>query len=573
MTSSEPLIPLTAYCRTSTDDQQNPEESLRWQISRASALIVGRAQIVSVTHDTDVSRSVPWPRRPEAARLIAQLPNPARGWIGIVVGEPQRAFGSAGQVQNILPQLAHWGVQLWVPEVGGPVDPESEAHDILMSLFGGLSKAERNRLRVRVRTPMKAMAPEGRYLGGRPPYGYQLVRTDVAHPNPEKARQGIQLTNLAVDPETSKVVQQIFAWRVEGVGFRTIAARLSEQGFPCPSAADRERNPHRLGRAWSLGAVRAIVMNPKYKGHGVYGSYRKVERLYDVNDPAAGNVTRMSPAPASEVVETEGTVPAIVSESVWRQAQTDRAPATPGPRPDRPQHTRYALRGLLICARCGRRMQGHTVKRRGGSERVGYQCTYRNDYPGDDGHPKSLFVAEHRVLPAVDEWLADLSSPERLDATVAAILDADKHQSGEPAELRLARRQAHEARKKLDQYLAALDAGLDPVLVTERTRAAQVELAAATAVIDTYRGSEPHLLTGREVHELLEGVGGLTTLLAHSDTAERQRVYRAAGVCLRYHRSEEGEKVIASLRVGLSRVGGPDYSNPEWRIQPLDLGR
>ena len=81
-------------------------------------------------------------------------------------------------------------------------------------------------------------------------------------------------------------------------------------------------------------------MNPKYKGQGVYGRCRKVERLYDVNDPAAGNVTRMSPAPASEVVETEGIVPAIVSESVWRQAQTDRAPATPGPRPDRPQHTR-----------------------------------------------------------------------------------------------------------------------------------------------------------------------------------------------------------------------------------------
>ncbi len=217
MTASEPHIPLTAYCRTSTDDQQNPEESLRWQLSRADALIVGRAQIVSVTHDTDVSRSVPWPRRPEAARLIAQLPNAARGWTGIIVGGPQRAFGSAGQVQNILPQLAHWGVQLWVPEVGGPVDPESEAHDLLMSLFGGLSKAERNRLRVRVRTSMKAMSSEGRYLGGRPPYGYQLGRTGVPHPNPEKARQGIQLTGLVVDPQTSKVVEQIFASRVEGV--------------------------------------------------------------------------------------------------------------------------------------------------------------------------------------------------------------------------------------------------------------------------------------------------------------------------------------------------------------------
>jgi DNA invertase Pin-like site-specific DNA recombinase len=349
MTESKSLIPLTAYARTSTDDQQNPGESLRWQLSRANALIVGRAEIVSVAHDTDVSRSVPWSRRPEAARLISQLPDPNRGWTGIVVGEPQRAFGSAGQVQNILPQLAHWGVQLWVPEVGGPVDPDSEAHDLLMSMFGGLSRAERNRLRVRVRTSMKAMAPEGRYLGGRPPYGYRLERTGVPHPNPEKARQGVQLTNLAVDPETSKVVQQIFAWRIEGIGFRTIATRLTEQGLPCPSAADRERNPHRHGRAWSVGAVRTIVMNPKYKGQGSYGRYRKVERLFDVNDPAAGNVTRMSPAPASEVIETDGIVAPIVTEKVWRQAQTDRAPATPGPRPDRPQPSPYALRGLIVC--------------------------------------------------------------------------------------------------------------------------------------------------------------------------------------------------------------------------------
>jgi site-specific DNA recombinase len=553
---SAALVPLAAYARTSTDDQQNPEESLRWQLSRASTLIAGRAEIVSVIHDTDVSRSVPWPRRPEAARLIAQLPNPSRGWSGIVVGEPQRAFGSAGQVQNILPQLAHWGVQLWVPEVGGPVDPESEAHDLLMSLFGGLSKAERNRLRVRVRTSMKAMAPEGRYLGGRPPYGYQLTRSGVLHPNPEKARQGIQLTTLVVDPETSKVVEQIFGWRVEGLGFRAIATRLTDEGVPCPSAADRDRNRHRHGRAWSVGAVRAIVLNPKYKGQGVYGRYRKVERLYDVNDPAAGNVTRMTPAPANEVIETNGIVSPIVSESVWIGAQTDRAPASPGPRPDRSGPARYALRGLIVCAGCGRKMQGHMVKRRSGTERLGYRCAYRNDYPGDESHPKTLFVAEDRILPTVDGWLASLSSPEHLDATVAAIIEADSQQPTEAPELRRARRQANEARTKLDRFLAALEAGIDPALIAERTRATQVELAEARLVINEYESSFPRPVTSEEIHDLLEEVGGLTSLLAEADTEDRRHVYQAACVHLRYKRTESGEKITASLRVGFSRVGG-----------------
>ena len=174
-------------------------------------------------------------------------------------------------------------------------------------------------------------------------------------------------------------MQQIFAWRVEGTGFRTIATRLSERGLPCPSAADRERNPHRHGRAWSV-AARPNHREPQVQGSGQLRPLPQGgARLYDVNDPAAGNVTRISPAPAVEVIETHGIVPAIVSETVWRQAQTDRAPAAPGPRPDRSQPSPYALRGLVVCARCGKQMQGHTVRRKSGARQVGYQCVCRSE--------------------------------------------------------------------------------------------------------------------------------------------------------------------------------------------------
>jgi hypothetical protein len=53
-----------------------------------------------------------------------------------------------------------------------PIDPANEAHDLVMSVFGGMSKGERNRVKVRVRTAMAAQAQiEGRFLGGRAPYG------------------------------------------------------------------------------------------------------------------------------------------------------------------------------------------------------------------------------------------------------------------------------------------------------------------------------------------------------------------------------------------------------------------
>ena len=101
-------------------------------------------------------------------RLLVAAANPDRGWEALVIGEPHRAF-YGDQFQNTFPTLHHHGIELWVPEVGGRVDPESEAHDLLMVLFGGMSKGERNRIKLRVRAAMADLTErEGRYLGGRP---------------------------------------------------------------------------------------------------------------------------------------------------------------------------------------------------------------------------------------------------------------------------------------------------------------------------------------------------------------------------------------------------------------------
>jgi hypothetical protein len=53
---------------------------------------------------------------------------------------------------------------------------------------------------------------------------------------------------------------------------------------------------------------------------------------------------------------------------------------------------------------------------------VSYLCEYRDEYTGDDGHSRSIFVAESRVIPVLDEWLADISS-SKVDQTVAAMLE------------------------------------------------------------------------------------------------------------------------------------------------------
>jgi hypothetical protein len=73
---------------------------------------------------------------PQAAALITALADRDRGFDAVVVGEPQRAF-YGNQFGNTFPLFAHYGVPLWVPEVGGPIDPLNEAHDALRAAGPG----------------------------------------------------------------------------------------------------------------------------------------------------------------------------------------------------------------------------------------------------------------------------------------------------------------------------------------------------------------------------------------------------------------------------------------------------
>ena len=316
--------------RCSTEDQQDPESSRGWQLARARALIEPRGGVIVAEYfDSGQSRSVPWQRRPQASLLLEELKKPDRAFDAVVIGEPQREF-YGNQFGNTFPLFVHFDVPLWVPEVGGPVDPTNEAHDLIMSVFGGMSKGERNRIKVRVRSAMAAQAQvEGRFLGGRPPYGYQLVDLGP-HPHPAKAADGRRLHGLALDRQTAPVVSRIFADYLDGVGLFAMAQRLTADDIPCPSAYDRERNPHRSGIAWSKSAVRAILKNPRYTGRQVWNRQRKQELLIDIDDVALGHETKLRWNSADAWVWSDRPAhPAIVDTETFQQVQARLASRGP----------------------------------------------------------------------------------------------------------------------------------------------------------------------------------------------------------------------------------------------------
>ena len=137
---------------------------------------------------------------------------------------------------------------MWLPEAGGPVDWTTRGTRVLMQVLAAQSQREVVRSRHRTLAAMTVQAVEqGRYLGGRPPYGYRLVDAGP-HPNRAHARGGRRLRRLDPDPVTAPHVRWMFAQRLAGRSVASIARELNERGVPCPSAADPDRNRHRSGR-------------------------------------------------------------------------------------------------------------------------------------------------------------------------------------------------------------------------------------------------------------------------------------------------------------------------------------
>jgi site-specific DNA recombinase len=554
--------------RVSTEDAQDPEVSRGWQLRRSRALIEpANGVIVAEYFDIGQSRSLPWACRPQAARLLTALKDPQRGFSAVVIGEPQRAF-YGNQFSPTFSVFVHYGVSLWVPEVGGPIDPGSEAHDMLMNLFGGMSKGERARVQVRVKAAMNDLAERtGRFLGGRPPYGYRLVDAGP-HPNPSKAAAGQRLHKLEPDPVTAPAVRRIYTmFAVEEIGLRSIAEVLTAEGIPSPSAYDLDRNRHRNPVGWCHSAIRAILTNPTYRGARVWAKQERVETLLDPDDVAAGHRTKMRWRDEWDWVKPEApTHEALASPELAALVAGRIATRSPGrSKPSVSAHP-YALRGLLFCAGCGTRLQGsYRPSGPGGPGRVLYRCEVKRSRalpPELADHPPTVYVSEAAILAKLDPWIESLADPTWLaesqvrDPATAARRGSMLSQLGE-------------LDRKIANLITAIESGREPSLLIDQLARREAEREALKVRLAAAAG--PSVLTTAQVDSLMQGLGGICQMLRDASPKERAAAYASLGVRMVYDDRSHQVRVSADLtRVAGGVRGGTRYNTPR-RLRGADL--
>ncbi|WP_093941860.1 recombinase family protein [Actinoalloteichus hoggarensis] len=521
--------PVAFYGRCSTEDNQDPETSHGWQVGTARKFVEPLGGMVAAEFfDVGQSRSVPWERRRDAARLLAELKNPNRGWSAVVVGEGTRCwFGN--QFSLIAPKFAAYGVDLWVPELGGRFDPRNPSHKMLMSVLGGMSESERQHVQARVRAAMDAQVlNEGRHQGGRTPFGYTVVDAGP-HPNPRKAAEGYRLRVLEIDEDAAEVVRRIFAEYLDGKGDRAIANGLNRDGVPCPSKRRPDQNRHRLADGWQGSTVRSIMENPRYTGYAVFGRWTRHETLIDPDDVAAGHVTRFRRARPDQIVRSRLPAhPAVVSVEMFTDVALLRRRRAAGGLPARrklergPKATKrpYPLRGRVRCVHCARRMEG-TPR----AERTYYRCAARTLVPGSPAlkeHPKNVYLPEAAVLGPLNEWIGELFAPENRDRTVTALV-ASQGSTPQAIDRGDAKRRLAEAEEKLTRLRAAIEAGVDPAALVEAVNEAQNRRTTAQAELKG--GRTPGSLTDAEVHAMIDHLGNLKSVLSRANPARLQELY------------------------------------------------
>ncbi|MEU6718683.1 recombinase family protein [Nonomuraea sp. NPDC046802] len=317
----------------------------------------------------------------------------------------------------------------------------------------------------------------------------------------------------------------------KGRGYLDLAEDLTRQGILSPSASDPGRNKHRDQRAWSKYAVRTILTNPRYTGHQVWNKQRKDEVLLDVENVALGTTTKQRWNTKDKWIWSEHPVhDAIVSVEEYQRVQEILATRARGQYSQRPRPTRrpYALRGVLFCGYCERRMQGNW-----NNQQAYYRCRFPNQYAilNDLHHPKAVYLREAKILDEVDGWLATAFGPDARERTIAAMTE----QAIAPNETALfdLRKQLSKCDRKLSRYRSVLDAGGDPIEIFSWINEIKNERARLEEEQRTVPAVQPTSVA--EIRSMIEEIGYLVRLIGEADSGDKAELYMRLGLKLTYY--------------------------------------
>lgn len=425
--------------------------------------------------------------------------------VGIILGlEMSRLARSNKDWHQLLELCAIFRTLL--ADQDGLYDPTDYNDRLLLGLKGTMSEAELHVLRSRMYQGLLNKARRGEVFN-HPPAGYIKLPTGTFVLDPDEQVQGV--IRLLFDQfQRQGSICGLLHYLVEH------NIRMPIRPHHGPNRGQLEwRRPNRV-------TLQYLLHHPLYAGYYRWGHRPCDPRRKLGGRPGTGRTIR---APEECLVLLEGRCPAYITvERFWanqRRLESNHAASLKGVR-----HGPSLLGGLLVCARCGRRLLvGYTNAGRG----LRYSCIRgRLDY----GEPLCQSLSGQRLDALVSAQVLSVLQPAALELHLSAAADVAQ----ERRRLHLhwqqqLERSRYEAERAARQYQA-----VEPenrLVTRELERRWEEALAEQTRLTEEYERfcrSQPASLSAAE-QEQIRSLARDIPQLWHADTttsAERQRLVR-----------------------------------------------
>lgn len=165
------------YIRVSTDAQANDGTSLA---SQRTALLAAGVAPDDIYEDAGVSGAVPLFERPGGLGLRKVL---TKGDT-LIVTKIDRAFRSLSDFTRTVENLDKGGIGLIVLAISNETMLGTPWKAFTLNLFANVAQFERDLIRARTKEGRDVRAANGFYVGGKRPWGHQIIGDGIIQPEP-----------------------------------------------------------------------------------------------------------------------------------------------------------------------------------------------------------------------------------------------------------------------------------------------------------------------------------------------------------------------------------------------------
>jgi site-specific DNA recombinase len=333
------------YCRVSTDEQiENTSFDSQEEVATKKAEELGY-KVVKVIKEQHTGSEL-W-ERPQMNQLLKEIKSSSKPYDAVIVKKLDRLARTDDYQVIIGEMLKRYNVRLI--SATEEID-DSITGKLIRKMMGLFAEVEYSTIRARTLEGKKTKVSQGKLVNATDLYGYRTETITDGNGGKKKVR--------IIRENEALIVKRIFKEYVGDASIRSIYRNLNNDDVPSPASGKRNfknlehfTNLARTGRTlWNKGAVTRILKEPAYYGKTI--AWRnKIEYGYDGGE----KYHRIKQRDRSEWIELPDDITQPIIDVATFQIAQERLASNRGDN-TRNEARPVLLRGLVVCALCGRKM-------------------------------------------------------------------------------------------------------------------------------------------------------------------------------------------------------------------------